>query len=155
MIKSQYPLAFVTGVDVDKKVLSIAKDKLQSLSYAIPLDNYDGIRLPYTDQTFDRVVSSLVFHHLNPVQKAQAFHEIKRVLKPQGELHIADWGKAENGLMRNLFYIIQWLDGFKTTQDNVEGLMPSYMIEAGFLGVTVMKNYGTAFGTMELFCAKK
>lgn len=155
MIKSQYPSTFVTGVDVDRKVLSIAKKKLQSLSYTIPLDDYDGIRLPYADHTFDRVVSSLVFHHLDPVQKSKAFREIKRVLKPQGQLHIADWGKAENALMRNLFYIIQWLDGFKTTQDNVEGLIPSYMIETGFSEVTVMKDYSTAFGTLELFYARK
>jgi ubiquinone/menaquinone biosynthesis C-methylase UbiE len=113
------------------------------------------MKLPYPDETFDRVISSLVFHHLTPIQKAKALQDIKRVLKFDGELYIADWGKAENSLMRGLFYGVQLLDGFKTTRDNVAGLMPSYLLEAGFLSVKVLKKYRTVFGTLELFRAKK
>ncbi|MBB3841932.1 ubiquinone/menaquinone biosynthesis C-methylase UbiE [Runella defluvii] len=155
MTKSKYPSAFVTGVDVDAEVLAIAKNKLKDFPYPIRLDQYDGMKLPYPDETFDRVISSLVFHHLTPIQKAKAFQEIKRVLKFDGELYIADWGKAENSLMRGLFYGVQLLDGFKTTRDNVSGLMPSYLLEAGFLSAKVLKKYRTVFGTLELFRAKK
>ena len=155
MTKSKYPSAFVTGVDVDAEVLAIAQHKLWDFPYPIRLDQYDGMKLPYPDETFDRVISSLVFHHLTPIQKAKAFQEIKRVLKFDGELYIADWGKAENSLMRGLFYGVQLLDGFKTTRDNVSGLMPSYLLEAGFLSAKVLKKYRTVFGTLELFRAKK
>jgi len=155
MTKSKYPSAFVTGVDVDAEVLAIAQHKLRDFPYPIRLDQYDGMKLPYPDETFDRVISSLVFHHLTPIQKAKAFQEIKRVLKFDGELYIADWGKAENSLMRGLFYGVQLLDGFKTTRDNVSGLMPSYLLEAGFLSAKVLKKYRTVFGTLELFRAKK
>jgi SAM-dependent methyltransferase len=155
MTKSKYPSAFVTGVDVDAKVLAIAKRKLEDFPYTIRLDQYDGTKLPYPNETFDRVISSLVFHHLTPSQKANALQEIRRVLRKDGELYIADWGKAENGLMRALFYSVQLLDDFKTTRDNVAGLMPSYLLEAGFLSAKVLKKYRTVFGTLELFRAKK
>ena len=155
MTKSKYPSAFVTGVDVDAEVLAIAQHKLRDFPYLIRLDQYDGMKLPYPDETFDRVISSLVFHHLTPIQKAKALQEIRRVLKFDGELYIADWGKAENSLMRGLFYGVQLLDGFKTTRDNVSGLMPSYLLEAGFLSAKVLKKYRTVFGTLELFRAKK
>ena len=155
MTKSKYPSAFVTGVDVDAEVLAIAQHKLRDFPYPIRLDQYDGMKLPYPDETFDRVISSLVFHHLTPIQKAKALQEIRRVLKFDGELYIADWGKAENSLMRGLFYGVQLLDGFKTTRDNVSGLMPSYLLEAGFLSAKVLKKYRTVFGTLELFRAKK
>lgn len=155
MTKSKYPSAFVTSVDVDAKVLAIAKNKLKDFPYSIRLDQYDGSQLPYPNETFDRVISSLVFHHLTPIQKVKAFQEIRRVLKFDGELYIADWGKAENSLMRGLFYSIQLLDGFKTTRDNVAGLIPSYLLEAGFLSAKVLKKYRTVFGTLELFRAKK
>ena len=155
MTKSKYPSAFVTGVDVDAEVLAIAQHKLRDFPYPIRLDQYDGMKLPYPDETFDRVISSLVFHHLTPIQKAKSLQEIRRVLKFDGELYIADWGKAENSLMRGLFYGVQLLDGFKTTRDNVSGLMPSYLLEAGFLSAKVLKKYRTVFGTLELFRAKK
>jgi len=155
MTKSKHPSAFVTGVDVDAAVLAIAQRKLRDFPHPIRLDQYDGMKLPYPDETFDRVISSLVFHHLTPIQKAKAFQEIKRVLKFDGELYIADWGKAENNLMRGLFYGVQLLDGFKTTRDNIAGLIPSYLLEAGFLSAKVLKKYRTVFGTSELFRAKK
>jgi ubiquinone/menaquinone biosynthesis C-methylase UbiE len=155
MLKAQHPSAYLTGVDVDGKVLKIAQQKLRTFQHPIRLDRYDGKTLPYPNETFDRVVSSLVFHHLDPLQKKQALLEIRRVLKPEGELYIADWGKAENALMRGLFYSVQMLDGFKTTRDNVAGLMPSYLLEAGFLSAKVLKKYRTVFGMLELFRAQK
>ncbi|HSH67266.1 MAG TPA: methyltransferase type 11, partial [Bacteroidia bacterium] len=86
-------------------------------------------------------------------QKHNSLLEIKRVLKPDGELHIADWGKASSILMRSLFLFVQLLDGFKTTNDNVKGLLPSYIENAGFKKVEIKKNYATIFGTLTLYKA--
>ena len=35
--------------------------------------------------------------------------------------------------MRTMFYVIQLLDGFSTTSDNVNGLLPTYMKESGLV----------------------
>jgi ubiquinone/menaquinone biosynthesis C-methylase UbiE len=55
--------------------------------------------LPYGDATYDRIVSSLVFHHMSLDNKAKALGEAHRVLRSGGELHIADFGKPQNTLM--------------------------------------------------------
>ena len=121
----------------------------------IQIDKYDGLVLPYRDNYFERVISSLVFHHLHVEQKRNSLKEIKRVLKLGGELHIADFGKSKNFLMRLAFYQVQLLDGFSTTTDNVKGLLPIYLNEAGFKDVRETKTYNTVFGTLSLYRARK
>lgn len=93
LIKESCPDALVSGVDVDPKVLAIAQEKIKGQQLSIGLTQYDGKRLPYPDGSFDRVLSSLVFHHLTSQQKQAALQEIHRILVPGGEIHIADWGK--------------------------------------------------------------
>ncbi|MGQ0827951.1 MAG: class I SAM-dependent methyltransferase [Bacteroidota bacterium] len=153
MIKNAEPYTEVNGVDVDEKVLSIAEKKIKEANANITITKYDGVKLPYSNASFDRVLTSLVFHHLTAEQKHNSLVEIKRVLKPTGELHIADWGKASSVLMRSLFFFVQLLDGFKTTNDNVKGLLPAYMENAGFKQVEIKKNYATIFGTLTLYKA--
>jgi len=155
MAKRTNPSTLINGVDVDPKVIDIAKKKIVESKADIQIDKYDGVILPYEDDYFDRVISSLVFHHLTTEQKVNSFKEIKRVLKPGGELHIADWGEPANLLMRINFYLVQLLDGFKTTKDNVKGLLPSYMINAGFKEVSGTSYFNTIFGTIRLTKAVK
>ena len=50
----------------------------------------------HIDGTFQRVISSLFFHHLTWPDKEHAARETFRVLAPGGELHVADWGRAED-----------------------------------------------------------
>ncbi|MES2397515.1 MAG: class I SAM-dependent methyltransferase [Bacteroidota bacterium] len=153
MIKASEPLTEVNGVDVDEKVLTIAKEKIKKANANITITKYDGVKLPYANANFDRVLTSLVFHHLTAEQKHNSLVEIKRVLKTNGELHIADWGKASSILMRSLFLFVQLLDGFKTTNDNVKGLLPAYIENAGFKRVEIKKNFSTIFGTLTLYKA--
>ena len=79
---------------MDEKILSIAFEKIEKDQLTIPLIQYDGISIPFAEGHFDRVISSLVFHHLSDYQKATAFSEILRVLITGGRLHFADWGLA-------------------------------------------------------------
>ena len=118
-------------------------------------DKGSATSLPYADARFDRVVSTLFFHHLTGEAKSLALSEVHRVLKPEGELHIADWGKPTGIVMRLLFYPVQWLDGFATTQDNVEGRLPELMEAAHFEEVQTGKAINTVFGTVALYSAAK
>lgn len=151
LLSKQQPDCYIEGVDVDEKILRIAKEKIEEQKAKIILTKYDGLKFPYTDNTFDRVITSLVFHHLDSDQKKNSLLEIKRVLKPNGELHIADWGKASNFLMRTLFYLVQFLDGFKTTNDNVKGLIPEYIKNGGFKNIETNESFDTIFGTLCLY----
>lgn len=155
MAKKKVPEAYVHAVDVDDKILKIASEKQKRSGEEIFIQRYEGRILPYPSHTFDRVISSLVFHHLDRDQKLNSLYEIYRVLKPGGELHIADWGKAKNSLMRAAFFAVQFLDGFKTTTDNVNGLLPRYISQVGFKEVAQTQEFQTIFGTLALYKASK
>jgi ubiquinone/menaquinone biosynthesis C-methylase UbiE len=88
------PGARVRGLDGDAQVLDIARRKARRAGVAIELDQALSHALPYADASFDRVLCSLFFHHLGTAAKQQTMHEIRRVLRPGGELHVADWGRA-------------------------------------------------------------
>src|SRR3990172_2192246 len=104
LAKQMYPDITITGIDVDSHILAIADKKIQKANVSVDLSDYDGTVLPYSDASFDRVISSLVFHNINRKQKLNALSEIRRVLKSTGELHIADWGKPSNILMRTVMF---------------------------------------------------
>ena len=109
--------------------------------------------LPLADRSADRVVMSLLLHHLEPDGKRAALAEARRVLKPGGRLHIADWGRAADPLMRMTFFGLQLLDGFAGTRDHVAGRLPGLIAESGFGSVTIDERYRTAWGTLELITA--
>ncbi len=151
LLKQMHRLSEVVGVDVDPEILRIARDKIEKSGLSLKVEQYDGSILPFADHSFDRVVTCLVLHHLDPAQKRQSLREMRRVLKPGGSLHVADWGKPSNWRMRMAFYMVQMLDGFKTTTENVEGKLPQIFQEAGFFTVTESTKVNTLFGTMRTY----
>lgn len=151
MASQANPNAVYKGLDIDEKILGIARKKVDAANAPVQLVKYNGGKLPFEDQSFDRVISSLVIHHLTTEQKQEAFQEFKRILKPGGEAHIADWGKASNMFMRLLFHLVQLLDGYKTTSDNAKGRLPEIMRSAGFNSVNITNSFNTVLGTVEIF----
>lgn len=145
--KQKHKQTTFVGLDIDPKVKAIANQKIEDLKLDIPLVLYDGEWFPFETNEFDKVYSSLVFHQLDTETKKNCMKEINRVLKPQGTLVIGDWGKPKSKFRRMLFYIVQILDGFKTTQENVEGLLPQYMIDCGFEKVQELEYINTKIGT--------
>ena len=63
----------------------------------MPIDFQIGVieQLPFPDQTFDVVFSTLMMHHLPASLKRQGLAEIARVLKPEGRLVIADFKRKQ------------------------------------------------------------
>ena len=100
-----------------------------------------------------RLGSSLFFHHLAPEAKIATLPEVRRVLAPKGSLHVADWGKPSNALMRTLFFTVQLLDGFETTRDSVSGALPDLLRAAGYDRVEGTGKFDAPLGTMRLFRA--
>ena len=151
MLKGIHPEAQVVGLDGDEKALSIAKRKIAKNGLGIEFKKGLSFDLDFTDQSFDVVVSSLLFHHLNREDKLRTLREVFRILKPAGELHIADWGRPQNFLMRGAFLVVQLLDGFETTGDSVQGKLLGYMEQTGFKEVKETKRFATLFGTVCLY----
>lgn len=155
LIKGLHPEAEVVGLDADPRILRIARAKVARTGLDVTLDQGYSFELPYTDSSFDRVLSSLLLHHLTRENKERTLREVFRILRPGGELYLADWGKPQNRLMRGAFLLVQMLDGFQTTADNVKGLLPEIFSKAGFQEVQQAARYMTLFGSLSLYKAGK
>src|SRR3990170_6549705 len=152
LVKKSHHDAEVTGIDIDPAVLEIAKEKTAKAGVGISFDLGSTIKLPYPDNHFTRVVSSMVFHHLSTENKIRTMKEVLRVLKPGGELHVADLGKPHNALMRLPSLVMKHLE---EVGDNVQGLLPQMLRIAGFREVTETDEVMTMFGTVALYCGRK
>ena len=145
--------AEVVGLDADPEVIEIARRKITAAGVRVELFQAMAFAPPFEAKSFDRVVSSLVLHHLSRADKQRTFSKLRELLKPDGELHIADWGQAQNALMRLAFLGVQLLDGFESTSDNVEGRLIPLLEEAGFESVEETHREMTLFGTLALYRA--
>ena len=155
MMETSFPEACVTGLDGDDKILSIAKNKITNSQSKVRLIQAMSYNIPVSSGLFDAVSSSLMLHHLNAEDKAKTLKEVHRVLQPNGIIAIADWGQPSNLFMRLVFYIVQLLDGFETTTDNVQGKIPQYLINAGFQDVKEIEKIDTILGTVSIYQGKK
>ena len=144
------PSSTLIGVDGDPDVLERAQAKAHSEGIELELHQGLADRLPIPDESVQCVVSTLVFHHLAPSVKRDAFAEARRVLEPGGRLLICDVGRASDPVMRAAFFVVQLLDGFANTRAHAHGELPGIVAQAGFSGVTVFGRYRTGGGTLEL-----
>lgn len=92
LINERNSKAKLYGIDIDPKVKKIAERNLSKHFVSSSLALYDGNNLPFEDNTFDTLVSSLVFHHLSKTGKVAVLKEMYRVLKSGGKLVIGDGG---------------------------------------------------------------
>lgn len=130
LVKQTHPDAEVLGLDGDAKVLEIARRKAMKAGVEVTLREGLAFQLPYAERSFDRVLSSLMFHHLTIENKRLALAEAFRVLQPRGEFHVADFRKPNESL-------------------------PTMFREAGFEQVKEYAKYKTLFGALSLWQARR
>ena len=154
-MKQHQPTLDLSAVDGDPAILAMARRKAAKVNAEIQWLQALSTELPFPALHFDRVVSSLFFHHLTWDAKLRTAREVFRVTKAGGEFHVADWGRPQGLLMRGLFVSIQLLDGFENTRDNVAGRLVPMFEQAGFVEVTTTQAFNTMFGTLSLYRATK
>ena len=93
----QWPRAELAGMDPDPKALARARRKTRRAGLDVRLDRGFAQELPYPDDSFDRVFSSLMLHHLDTASKDALLAEVRRVLRPDGVLVLADAVVDEHG----------------------------------------------------------
>jgi ubiquinone/menaquinone biosynthesis C-methylase UbiE len=84
--------ANVTGVDLTPRHVELARGHLAALGLTGTVVEGDAERLPFPDDSFDRVSSNGVLHHTPDI--AASLREIRRVLRPGGEARIIVYNKA-------------------------------------------------------------
>lgn len=147
--------AHLVGVDGDLEMLHLAQDKA-SRSRATPAWTAGlAFCLPFRSGAFDRVLTTLVLHHLSTHNKHRALSEIFRVLRPGGELHIADWGKPHTRLMRVAALSLMIFEPGDGTKANLQGRVPEFCATAGFCDVVQAGDLSTIFGTVTLVSARR
>lgn len=155
LAKERAPGAEVVGLDGDPKILDLARSKSEAAGAGVSYDHAYSTDLPYESASFDRVLSTLFFHHLTTYDKRTTLEEIARILKPGGELHIVDFTKASDPLMALAFAIVRPFDGLERTRVNARGELGALVSGAGFDAVSEHARLRTGFGTLGFLSATR
>lgn len=86
----RHPGVELAGLDPDARMLARAQRKARRAGVAVSWQRGFGQELPYPDGSLDRVFSSAMLHHLDPQAKDALLAEVRRVLRPDGMLVLAD-----------------------------------------------------------------
>ena len=98
-----HPAVELIGLDPDLTALARAQRKAARAGIAVRWDRGLAQELPYPDGSVDRVLSSLMLHHLEPPTQDAMLAEVRRVLRPDGTLVLADLDghRTAHGLLRH------------------------------------------------------
>lgn len=91
MLAKDHPGLDVVGLDPDPKALARARRKASRAGVGIQLIQGFGDTIPEPSASFDRVLSSLMLHHLAAEEQRATLEEARRVLRPSGSFHILDF----------------------------------------------------------------
>jgi ubiquinone/menaquinone biosynthesis C-methylase UbiE len=151
LVKQAQPGAEVAGLDADPEMLKVARTKAAQQNVPVTFDRGFTNKLPYPDGSFDRVLSSIMIHHLKTPDKQQTAQEVYRVLKPGGQLHIIDFGRPTTWYGRLLG---PFLHRFEEANDNIDGKLPEIFAAPG-LKTAVVGGFWTFFGDLAFLRGEK
>jgi ubiquinone/menaquinone biosynthesis C-methylase UbiE len=119
----------VNGIDASPEMIDVARKNARQTGINAIFDVALIEKLPFSDWTFDVVISRLVMHHLPDDLKQQALAEIFRVLKPGGTIFLADFQTPTNPILARLISLL--IGHPAMTQSKVSNLIP-VLARAGF-----------------------
>lgn len=82
------PEGRAVGIDLAEGMLEVARRKHSAPNTEFILANAED--LPFEDDSFDRVTISLAIHEMNREGRRNALKEMRRVLRPEGLVIVAD-----------------------------------------------------------------
>ena len=142
-LKRAYPSLTVSGLDPDAKALKRARKKISHAGVSVRLDEGFADELPYRDESFDRVVSSFMFHHLEQHDRERTLREVLRVLKPGGSFHLLDFAAhGSHGIFDRM------VNSHAELKENIEERILDLMMRAGFVNPAKVKDGRMFFGLL-------
>jgi ubiquinone/menaquinone biosynthesis C-methylase UbiE len=152
LVATLVPGARVVGLDGDPAVLEIARRKVAAAGVDVTLrEGLANTESVFPAESFDRVLTSFVLHHLTREERVTAFRTMRRWLGPGGRLDVLDFGPQGGspfGLVARAFAA---LHGGERLADNLAGRLPEQMREAGFAGARETGVAFTLFGRVSFY----
>ena len=121
----------VCGIDASPEMIELARQKARHSGSDTVFEVGLIEQLPYSDATFDVVISRLVIHHLPDDLKRRGFKEILRVLKPGGLCFVADFKPPSNPVLKHAIAVMV---GQRMMHTDASAIAP-LLTEAGFAAV--------------------
>jgi len=146
VIKEAHPQVTVTAIDPDPRALARAQRKAQRAGVVIRFDRGFADALPYPDEAFDRVFSSMMLHHVPRAEKQGLLSEVRRVLKPGGRLELLDFAGGTHT------FLAQVLHG-RTASDSANVRLLDRMRQAGFDEARRVATRSTPVGALAYYQA--
>lgn len=148
-IKEQYPSVEVVGIDPDAKALSRADGKARKQRVDVSFAKAFSESLPYRDGTFDRVISSFMFHHVPDDAKPQMLREAFRVLRNGGSFHMLDVSRSSGGG----WVWLRKLHGHGPhLKQNADSNIVNMLNAAGFSNVSMVRSSRIFGGLLRISC---
>jgi ubiquinone/menaquinone biosynthesis C-methylase UbiE len=144
ILKRLYPAVQVVGLDPDAKALRRAESKIKRAGISVQLDRGFADQLPYQTDSFDRVFSSFMFHHLEQPEKEKTLREVSRVLKPGGSFHLLDF-TTDHGTKG---FLARFVHSHAMMKDNTDERLLQLMNEGGFTSAEKVKGDSMFLGLM-------
>ncbi len=142
-VKKTQPGVEAVGLDPDPAALALARRKAERAGVELKLDQGFADELPYADGSFDRVLSSFMFHHLSRKVKEAALREARRVLKPGGRFHMVDFAGPASG---DRGFIARQVHASHHLRDNDEHRVLTVMRDAGLADAEVVGRRASRLG---------
>jgi ubiquinone/menaquinone biosynthesis C-methylase UbiE len=119
-IARKYSGVSISGIDISENLINGARHKGKDGNYNIDFRIGSALELPYGENTFDAVFTTIMFHQLDVNEKRRAVQEIYRVLKINGRYVSVEFGPKAETKLRKILAKGEW------------SLYPSHLQEAGF-----------------------
>jgi cyclopropane fatty-acyl-phospholipid synthase-like methyltransferase len=155
-LAKQFPEAYFVAVETEETAVVAINKKVRAQKITnlevLPLV---GWRFHSEAASFDKAVSLLMLHSLQPADKLAFLKEILRVLRRGGTLHIGNLDTPQTSREQSGLKLARYLFGEAAAQAHLDGTWVKMLREVGFSGIRHMASYSTTLGRVVLVRARR